>query len=313
MDPLLNLKQHYGDVLGAVSPDGSVDEEKFLYITLGALAEDWREFKNLHSYCLLEAPLIAPQAYKTLPEMMQRFQDVYLYGGYHALNHKARFGINASVHKVFYPIPWRKMEVDCGYSERKNGAVAIASNRSPKFRSNQLYSERIRAVVSSSESFRVDLFGQGWDKIFRPHSLLHPAFLVNSNEIRRRYKGAIESKLSLLSTYRFGLILENAIYPGYVTEKIFDCMAAGAIPIYLGAPDISDFVSSKCFIDVRKFSSWTDVFTFSAAMPEKSWTEYQTNIREAMSGPQISRHADFLSAMFSRAVNSQEVLTNESR
>ena len=302
LDSMLNLKKHYGAALGTVSADGSVNEDDFLYISLGALASNWQEFSNLKSYCLLEAPLIAPSAYRNLSEILVRFENVYLYGGYNALNYRTRFGINASVHKVFYPIPWTKMEAECSYGERKNGAAAIASNRSPKLHRNQLYSERIRAVVASSESFKVDLFGRDWDKIFRLHSVVHPSFLVNRGKLRTRYRGAIESKLSVLSTYRFGLVLENAIHPGYVTEKIFDCMAAGAVPIYLGAPDINDFVNPKCFIDVRRFSSWGDVFKFSAAMSEKVWSEYQANICEAMCGPRTRRHVDFLSAMVSRAV-----------
>ena len=302
-DPIIKLKQQHGDLIDTVLPDGSVNEDDFLYVSLGALANNWREFKNLQSFCLLEAPLIAPASYRELPEALQRFSDVYLYGGYVALDCRSRFNIKANVHRAFFPIPWTRMEADCGYVERKNAAAIIASNRSPKFRRNQLYSERVRAVVSSSEEFRVDLYGRDWDKVVRLHSLVHPAFLANSRKLREYYKGPVENKLNVLSTYRFGLVLENAMHPGYVTEKIFDCMAAGAIPIYLGAPDISDFVNSECFIDVRRFSSWKDVFKFSATMSEKRWSEYQASICEAMSGPKVKRHSEFLSKMIERALS----------
>jgi hypothetical protein len=43
-------------------------------------------------------------------------------------------------------------------------------------------------------------------------------------------------------------------YPGYVTEKIIDCFRAGVIPIYLGAPDIADFVPKTSFIDLREYT-----------------------------------------------------------
>jgi hypothetical protein len=47
---------------------------------------------------------------------------------------------------------------------------------------------------------------------------------------------------------------------GYITEKIFDCLYAGTIPLYLGAPDILKYVPADVFVDCRKYSSWTDMW-----------------------------------------------------
>lgn len=65
-----------------------------------------------------------------------------------------------------------------------------------------------------------------------------------------------DAKIELYSHYKFVIAFENACAPDYVTEKFFDPLAAGAVPIYLGAPNIDAFVPGKnCFVDVRDFDS----------------------------------------------------------
>lgn len=62
------------------------------------------------------------------------------------------------------------------------------------------------------------------------------------------------SKLAALATYRFTLSCENAIAPDYVTEKFFDPLIAGSVPVYLGAPNVEDFApTDRCYIDASKF------------------------------------------------------------
>lgn len=46
---------------------------------------------------------------------------------------------------------------------------------------------------------------------------------------------------------------------GYITEKIFDCIYAGTIPLYLGAKNVNDLIPEEAYIDCRKFSSWEEV------------------------------------------------------
>ena len=45
-----------------------------------------------------------------------------------------------------------------------------------------------------------------------------------------------------LRRYRFYLAFENTCETGYVTEKVYNGLDAGVIPVYLGAPDIADYV-----------------------------------------------------------------------
>ncbi|NUS21545.1 MAG: alpha-1,3-fucosyltransferase [Mesorhizobium sp.] len=63
------------------------------------------------------------------------------------------------------------------------------------------------------------------------------------------------TKLETIGRYHFCLALENSIAPNYVTEKMFDPLAAGTVPVYLGAPNAAAFVPDNSFIDAASFST----------------------------------------------------------
>jgi len=64
-----------------------------------------------------------------------------------------------------------------------------------------------------------------------------------------------QSRLDTMATYRFTLACENAIAQDYVSEKFYDPLIAGSVPVYLGAPNIEEFApGDKCFIDASEFS-----------------------------------------------------------
>src|SRR5262249_35255071 len=62
------------------------------------------------------------------------------------------------------------------------------------------------------------------------------------------------SKLETIARYKFTLSFENACARDYVTEKFFDPLVAGSVPVYLGAPNVEDFAPGHhCFINVAEF------------------------------------------------------------
>lgn len=79
------------------------------------------------------------------------------------------------------------------------------------------------------------------------------------------------TKLALIARYRFTLAFENSIDDDYVTEKFFDPLIAGSVPVYLGAPNIAAYAPAEnCFIDVRDFRTpalLADYLRFLAASP----------------------------------------------
>ena len=77
-------------------------------------------------------------------------------------------------------------------------------------------------MISSNklDRYDFDLYGIGWEKE-----------LV--------YKGYIKDKFDTISRYKFNFCLENFYgFRGYITEKIFDAMLAGTVPVYYGDPEI---------------------------------------------------------------------------
>ena len=59
---------------------------------------------------------------------------------------------------------------------------------------------------------------------------------------------------AVVGQYKFCLALENAIEDDYVTEKFFDTLLAGSVPIYRGAPNVAEFApGERCYIDANAF------------------------------------------------------------
>lgn len=64
------------------------------------------------------------------------------------------------------------------------------------------------------------------------------------------------SKMALYEQYKFIIAFENSCAEDYVTEKFFDPLLAGAVPVYLGAPNVDEFVpGDNCYVDVRKYKT----------------------------------------------------------
>jgi hypothetical protein len=83
----------------------------------------------------------------------------------------------------------------------------------------------------------------------------HPIF--KDHIFGRDYK-YLEDKIDGLSSYMFSIVIENAKYPKYYTEKVTDCFATGTIPIYFGDKSISEdfdengiiFIEEKIDLDI---------------------------------------------------------------
>lgn len=62
------------------------------------------------------------------------------------------------------------------------------------------------------------------------------------------------TKLDTIARYRFTLAFENSIAPDYVTEKFYDPLLVGSVPVYLGAPNVAEHApGAGSYIDVSEF------------------------------------------------------------
>ncbi len=218
-------------------------------------------------FLLMEPPVVAPEMYDALPKLSTHFDAIYLHnihGDGYSLNN-----INHNLLRKFYwPIPYHGVLAEFWENtERFKKIVVVNSHHKPLNANRELYSKRIEAIAELSKYDAIDLFGRGWNKILTRCSLWLP-FILNRRALMKVFKGPSDSKYQTLSNYCFSLCFENMVMDGYMTEKIFDCFYAGTIPMYLGAPDILDYVPESAFIDCRKFKSWKEMLDFAFSMSD---------------------------------------------
>ncbi len=149
--------------------------------------------------------------------------------------------------------------------EDKKLLTAISGNRKPKGVNPEaeLYSEREKIYKFFERNYpeEFDLYGRGWNKES------HPC-----------YKGTVDNKLVTYHGYRFAICLENTKGDiDYVSEKIYDCLCAGIVPIYGGAPNISEIIPPRCFIDYFSFDSEEELAQYIVNMPQEKYEEYVNN------------------------------------
>jgi hypothetical protein len=93
----------------------------------------------------------------------------------------------------------------------------------------------VPAVVDASRPPRCQPFADGE----RPPTIL--GFVMDTG------KGNYFNKL-MFQDFRFMLLMEDAILPGYITERIIDGFMAGTVPIYYGTTQIFDIFNPKAFV-----------------------------------------------------------------
>ncbi len=78
----------------------------------------------------------------------------------------------------------------------------------------------------------------------------------------------VGDKFKAMQEYRFAIAFENSLGPGYVTEKLFEALAAGCIPIYWGASEaLSDF-NPNSFIYAPDFDSLDSLAKYVATVDQ---------------------------------------------
>jgi len=121
---------------------------------------------------------------------------------------------------------------------------------------HELQTTRLKAMIAFEKLQKLNLYGHSWDKL-RCLPLLWRFRIKNS--IKNLKPKPCEDKIKTMSDYKFSICFENVAYPGHITEKIIDCFVAGVIPIYLGAPDVENFIPKDTFIDMREFKNFDDL------------------------------------------------------
>ena len=107
----------------------------------------------------------------------------------------------------------------------------------PLYMANQRMNVNAYGTIPEDRHFT---FRKGWKSIFRGHIPSH-------------------QKRTVIGLHKFSMSFENGndkyYDAGYITEKIYDCLGCATIPIYWGAPNITDHVPADVFIDYREYGT----------------------------------------------------------
>lgn len=143
--------------------------------------------------------------------------------------------------------------------ENRKLLTAITANKKSHYK-YELYSERERAYAFFEKELPNDFtfYGVGWNQENHPG-----------------YGGCVNSKFETYHQYRFALCLENTRnVKDYVTEKIFDCLCSGIVPIYGGASNIHEIVPENCYIDYFSFDSLEAMKNFILNIDKNRYQSY---------------------------------------
>lgn len=231
-----------------------------------------------------ESPLIMPYVYKGLPALRRSgmYQNILIFGR----GWGEEFGFvnfydyrDRDIVSPYFNDPKSKflilMNSNVGAANARFLFHPLSAISGLKLLRNELYGERLKAIRYFSEVPGFDLYGPGWEK---PPKHLFPRFAGYKRYVDRVWRGRAENKMKVMSEYKFAICYENASYKGYITEKLYDALAVGTIPVYRGAPDIESIVPKNCFIDGAQFENYAALHKHLASLPEAACEEYRQNI-----------------------------------
>lgn len=166
--------------------------------------------------------------------------------------------------KFFYMTPKREFN----YVEKRKKLICIINSfkKNTFNHPNNIYKERLKIIDFFDNKKGFSLYGFGWK---------------NYRKNLKSYKGNIQKKIEVYNEYDYAFAIENSNNElGGVSEKIFDIMASGCIPIYYGSPNIQELIPSNCFIDYRRFNSINSLYSHLLSISEGEKEQYRSTIKK---------------------------------
>jgi hypothetical protein len=171
---------------------------------------------------------------------------------------------NFSVGRTHYK-HWNKFNRDknpliCTYiyndiSHPINNIIPAVYSRVKYF--NSIYSsfESIRSAIPFEQK-KFCLFTSRNGLNSNKQLIINQLSQINKIDFLDQYDDVLKDKscynspelIQIYSQYKFIICFENSKTDGYVTEKIFNVFLSGSIPIYDGAPNITDYIVPGSFI-----------------------------------------------------------------
>lgn len=133
-----------------------------------------------------------------------------------------------------------------------------------------LLPKRYELIEYGFKNDLIDVHGKDWDK----HSYIKSVGNTRNQGDRR------QSKQEILEKYRFNICVENVDYPYYVTEKIWEPIKYGCLPIYYSNSTIYQIFPEESFVDYKLFLTPKDLYDYLINMTE---VEYYTRFNKCIS------------------------------
>ena len=258
MVPFFEMKQEFerrGDQLHTIDIYNFEEIDFFLFFVI-----DWKIVQkvikagkaNCMIYCNAEPPVVDK---RNTPEGYRKLKRIFPY----ILTWNDDWLDNETIFKRNLPHYFTDERIGNLPFEKKSLITCISGNKSSSH-PDELYSERERAISYFEEKYpdQIEFYGVGWDK--RKHKC---------------YGGKVDNKANIYHQFKFAICYENMKnIKGYVTEKIFDCLTSGIVPIYKGASDICKYVPKECFISLEDFESYDDLAEYLIHMRKEEYEEY---------------------------------------
>ena len=300
--------------------------DRHICVSMGML-ENFRRLgarpdTTLAAFFAMECPIVEPSLYRALPQVQDSFHRLFSWSDSESL--LPFTGRPVRCEPFRWPQSFDRVHEDAWRRRDRKFLVMINANKLPRLDCGELYRERLRAIAFFEARGEIDLYGPEWDEApFRvgktrvpwtARRLYRAAWKawqgVRPDPLyaaaRRAWRGRAKSKRETLAGYAFALCFENMVLKGWITEKIFDCFFAGTIPVYLGAPDISEAVPPECFVDARRFESYATLREHLQGLSEAERERYREAARDfvASTGFDPFRREAFLD-LFRRIVSEE--------
>ncbi len=252
----------------------------------------------LSAFFVNESPVVEPRLFADLGASADSFRRLYSYAPDEAME---RFlGDSFSFRSFRFPYPFDSVDASAWSNRERSFLTMIAMNKAPRLDVGEIYTERLRAVEHFARFGEIDLYGIGWDgpafrvgetsvprplrnlgyRLERQWDRLLPGRKPLLQAARRVYRGPVASSGDTLARYTFSICFENMVLDGWVTEKIFNSLRAGTIPVYFGAPDIERWVWPECFIDMRRFAGYEELREYLLGLSSAEIDAYREAGRE---------------------------------
>jgi hypothetical protein len=284
------ISVHTADLL----PEAS-GSDQHLYVSIGNHA-NYRHLANrsdviLSAFMVTESPVVEPRIFRGLRDAKHHFKSIY--SCFDASEMTEFVGGPVDCLPLRWPIDFHGVDLPLWSRSDRGFLVMVNMNKLPRLARYELFTERMRAVEFFGRTRDIDLYGVGWDKAsarmgatWVPWTLrraqmalrnwvdgIHPDPLLVA--ARAVYKGELETKWQTLSAYDFTLCFENVKLKGWLTEKLFECLRVGTIPIYWGATDIRELIPPECFIDMTRFADYAELRTYLKSLDRAAIRRYR--------------------------------------